>query len=145
MMHNTTAHHPSTAVQPVPRGNPCQGNPSFIVQYDVILYAISLWPAQVSCPGSVPSQLPVHSQLLKAEAAQEAEKSLIQYKYYSATTNISVCYQYHSLPKSTALHYISSQEEGELYPGQKQYRKEKKVHNKNQHTYIYLAHDSIFF
>ena len=41
--------------------------PPLYAEHDVIWYAISLWPVWVSCPGYVPSQLPVHLAVRKTE------------------------------------------------------------------------------
>lgn len=106
MIHNTITYHLKTDAQPVPEQqwlfHPI---PSVsVVQHDVIGYEISLWPVWVSCPGSVPSQVLVHTQLLFGKAMWEDEMSFILCKHYSTTTEMSVCDQ-HFHSKSQTQHY----------------------------------------
>ena len=86
--------------QPVPRQKkPSPANsPGFMVKHDAIWYRTFLWPVWVTCPASVPTQLPVG--LLTDRAVREVNKSLTCYRQCSATTKTSVCYQHYSHPKS---------------------------------------------
>lgn len=48
-------------------------HPTRIVQHGMTCYATSLWPVRAGCPGSAPSQLLVHPQLLLAGRHEELE------------------------------------------------------------------------
>jgi len=61
-MHNAVAHHPMNGLEPVAEQQSLSlaNSPSLHAEHDAIWHGISLWPVGVSCPGCVPSQLPVH-------------------------------------------------------------------------------------
>lgn len=61
--------------------------PVFVGRHDTTWYGTFLWPAGVSYPNCVPSELLVCSELVSGRAAWEAEKSLALCMLCSATTN----------------------------------------------------------
>lgn len=63
-----------------------------------------LWDVWVTCPGHVPSWLPVH---LLTGRAWHTEKYLIKCKHCSATTKISMCYQHYSYTEFKTQHCTS--------------------------------------
>lgn len=78
VMHSIIAHHPLTDAQPASKQElPPSQFPTvyqglglfFFFPLVVKWYGISLWPGQVSCPASMPSQLlvPIPSPLLEGQ------------------------------------------------------------------------------
>lgn len=100
------AHHPLTDAQSVlEQGSPSQPAPSrFIAENDVVWYGMSLWPAGVSFPESVPSQPILHPQL---HHCHDSMRKVLDLKYCCATTNTSVFYQHYSHSKSKTWHLTS--------------------------------------
>lgn len=72
-MHSRVTLYPLTNAQIVLDWPLLANIPSLYTEHEILWYGILLWPVQVRCPGSVPSQLPVD--LLTART-WEAEKSL---------------------------------------------------------------------
>jgi len=66
-----TAHHLLTDAQSVPEQQQLPGQlpPAWVSSHDVMCYGISLWPVEVSCPGSAPSRflVPAPALLLAAQ------------------------------------------------------------------------------
>lgn len=96
-MENAIARCSSIAnVQLVPdQWLPRQLSPSLFTDHATTGCRISPGWVESSCPGHVPSQLPVSLKPLTGGAAQEAEKALILCQTCSAVTETSLCYQHY--------------------------------------------------
>ena len=71
-------HHQRTDAQPVPRQwpTPARFPLSLYAEHDIVWYGISLWPAWISCPGCVSSQLLVHPQPPRCQGSMRGWKVL---------------------------------------------------------------------
>lgn len=118
-MKNAIALHLSTDIQLVlQQWQPKQtvSSPSFIADYDIIWYGISLWSFWVNWLSSVTSHFLICLQLLTARAAQKTEKSLI---LVSNKETIGVLILFHQMSK--VWHHYSYYEENSFYPSWNQY------------------------
>lgn len=91
-MHCTFAHHLLASVQPVPRQWPVPPGQLLPVCTLGTWHGISLWPAQVRCPGHAPSQ----PSALPRWQSMGKQKSLTQGKLCLTTIKTSLSYQHYS-------------------------------------------------
>ena len=77
VMYSAIGHHPLADAHPVSKQQqppPASSLQFYSFSHDVVWYGVSLWPLWVSCPGYVPSQLPVPASPCAGRAVGESKK-----------------------------------------------------------------------
>jgi len=119
VVHKAIAHHPPTKALTVPEQQLSPWPTSLrlmFFSYDVKWYGISIWSIQISCPGSVPSQLLVPPQPSCWQGSTRSWNVLDSVQYCSATTKTSVRSQHCFSPKEKTQHQTRHYEENQPCP-----------------------------
>lgn len=101
-------YHLLTNAQPISSSPPLDNYPQFheVILHDAIWCRMNLWPVQVSCLGSAPSQicvLPVFPPTGQCEKLK-IWNALGFVQHHSVTAKISLFYQYYFSPKAKIKH-----------------------------------------
>lgn len=105
---------PQQSLLPTP-AHPLTPTLYFSAEDSVISHRISLWSAEVSCPGCFPSQFLSHPELQGSVRNREDFNALQE---LFSITKTSVYYQYHLNHKIKIQHHTSYYEENQLYLSQ---------------------------